>query len=84
LLSRTAPGYQLANAYVSVDDCATYCTDRGLTFGASPTTTGEQAIIRASAAIDGLYRDRFPGFKRNGRSQGWNGRARMPTTIQTN
>ena len=62
-------GLSTANAYVSVDDCATYCTDRGLTFGTSPTVTGEQAIIRASAAIDAIYRDQFPGDKRLGRAQ---------------
>jgi hypothetical protein len=62
-------GLSTSNAYVSVDDCSTYCTARGLTFGTSPTTTGEAAIIRASAAIDALYRSRFPGYKRNGRDQ---------------
>lgn len=58
-----------SNAYVSVDACASYCSDRGLTFGSSPTVTGEQAIIRASAAIDAIYREQFPGYKRNGRAQ---------------
>jgi hypothetical protein len=62
-------GLSNSDSYVSVDDCASYCTARGLSFGTSPTVTGEQAIIRASAAIDAIYRDRFPGFKRNGRAQ---------------
>lgn len=58
-----------ANAYVSVDDCAAYCDARGLTFGTSPTTAGEEAIIRATAAIDARYRGRFPGYRTNGRGQ---------------
>lgn len=62
-------GLSDSNAYVSVDDCVAYCTARGLTFGASPTTTGEQAIVRGSAAIDAIYRNTLPGFKRTGRAQ---------------
>ena len=58
-----------ANAYVSVDDCQAYCDARGLTFGASPTEVGEEAIIRATTAIDARYRGRFPGYKTNGRNQ---------------
>lgn len=69
IVVETGAGLSTSNAYCSVDDCSAYCTARGLTFGTSPTATGEQAIIRASAAIDGLYRTRFPGFKRNGRDQ---------------
>jgi hypothetical protein len=69
LIVEDGTGLSTANAYVSVDDCAAYCTDRGLAFGASPTVTGEQAIIRASTAIDAIYRDRFPGNKRKGRAQ---------------
>lgn len=58
-----------ANSYASVDVCAAYCTARGLAFGTSPTTTGEQALIRATAAIDAKYGPRFPGSRTNGRSQ---------------
>src|SRR5215208_3350644 len=58
-----------ANAYVSVDECAAYCDERGLAFGASPTLTGEQAIIRATEAIDATYGSRFPGYRTYGRDQ---------------
>lgn len=58
-----------ANAYVSLDDCSAYCSARGLTFVSSPSTTGEEAIIRATAAIDATYRGRFPGYKVSGRDQ---------------
>lgn len=58
-----------ANSYLSVDDANTYCSDRGLTFAASPTTLGEEALVRATAALDAMYRGRFPGYRTNGRSQ---------------
>lgn len=58
-----------ANAYVSLSDCADYCAARGLSFPSSPSEPGEQAIIRATAAIDAKYRARFPGSKLNGRAQ---------------
>lgn len=63
-------GIASANAYISVDDCNTYCADRGLTFATSPTSLGEQAIVRATAALDAMYRARFPGYRTDGRSQG--------------
>ena len=58
-----------ADAYVSVADCATYVTARGLTFPTSPVGPAEAAIIRATAAIDAMYRARFPGQRTNGRAQ---------------
>lgn len=63
-------GVEDANSYVSLDDCAAYCLARGLTFATSPSSLGEQALIRATAAIDSSYRGRFPGYKANFRSQG--------------
>lgn len=58
-----------ANSYVSVDDCAEYAAARGLTFVASPPVLAEQALVRATAALDATYRGAFPGYKTNGRSQ---------------
>lgn len=58
-----------ANSYASLDDCADYCAARGLTFPSSPSTLGEQALIRATAAIDAIYGGRFPGYKLDGREQ---------------
>jgi hypothetical protein len=62
-------GLANADAYVTVDYCADYCTERGLTFGTSPTLVGEQAIVRATAALDAIYRGRFSGYKTHGRDQ---------------
>ena len=59
-----------ANAYVSVADCAAYAADRGLTFPDSPSGIAEQAIVRASAAIDAKYGNRFPGERLKLRDQG--------------
>ena len=58
-----------ANSYVAVDDCKAYCDARGLTFSASPTAEGEQALIRATQAIDAMYGARYPGYRTNGRDQ---------------
>lgn len=69
LIVEDGSGLADANAYVSMDDCAEYCAARGLTFPSSPSAPGEQAIIRATAAIDARYRTRFPGTKVNGRAQ---------------
>lgn len=63
----TAP--EGANSYVTVDYAMAYCDARGLSFGTSPTTTGEQALIRATAALDAKYGSRYPGTKTNGREQ---------------
>jgi hypothetical protein len=62
-------GISDANAYVSLDFCITYCTDRGLTFSTSPSSLGEEAIVRATAALDAMYRFRFNGYKTHGRNQ---------------
>lgn len=65
----TGTGDADSDAYVSVADCATYATARGLTFPTSPAGPAEAAIIRATAAIDAMYRARFPGQRLNGRTQ---------------
>jgi hypothetical protein len=69
LVLEDGSGLSTANAYVSLNDCAAYCVDHGLTFVTSPSSLGEQAIIRATAAIDATYRGRFPGYKANLREQ---------------
>lgn len=65
----TGAGAGTSDAYVSVADCATYATARGLTFPTSPAGPAEAAIIRATAAIDAMYRARFSGQRLNGRAQ---------------
>lgn len=62
-------GTGLANAdsYVSGADCLTYCTNRGLTF--TNDAAGEQALRRATAAIDNRYRPRFVGYRSHRRLQ---------------
>lgn len=61
---------QAANSYVSLDDAAAYCTDRGLIFAASPSVLAEAALVRASLAIDSRYAVSYPGYRMNGRQQG--------------
>lgn len=58
-----------ADSYISVDDAGLYCTARGLTFADGADADKEAALRRATAALDAMYRSRFPGSKANGRSQ---------------
>lgn len=69
LIVEDGTGLAGANSYVSMDDCALYCADRGLSFATSPSATGEAALIRATEAIDAIYRGRFPGYRVRGRAQ---------------
>lgn len=59
-----------ANSYVSEDMADSYFDDRGNTTWTSSTGDKESALVRASAAIDATYRDRFPGYRTHGRDQG--------------
>lgn len=63
-------GVENADSYVSLDEAIEYCTSHGLTFSSSPSTLGEAALIRASAAIDARYGASYPGDRANGRDQG--------------
>ncbi len=56
-----------ANAYCDEDFLDTYTDDRAITLADGDA---EAAIIRASAAIDAIYRGRFPGYRTHGRRQG--------------
>lgn len=63
-------GIASADSYVSLNDAIEYCSDHGLTFSSSPSTLGEAALIRATAAIDARYGGSFPGYRKSGRDQG--------------
>jgi hypothetical protein len=65
----TGSGSASSDSYVSVSDAVTYAASRGLTFPASPADKAEQALRRATAWLDGRYRSRFPGQRKNGRDQ---------------
>ena len=57
-------GLSVSDSYVSLNDCATYCTSKGLTF--DPAASGaEAALRRATTWVDGKYRSRFPGYPTN-------------------
>lgn len=60
-----------ADAFVSVADCDTYCTNKGLTdwtgAASSPADEKEAAIRRATAYLSDSFR--WKGYKLNGRSQ---------------
>lgn len=64
-------GLAAADAFVSVADCTTYCTDHGLTdwTGAerSPPEDDEAAIRRATAWLSNAFT--WKGYRLNGRSQ---------------
>ena len=69
LVTEDGTGVAGANGYVTMEECAAYALAHGLTFTTSPSTTGETAIIRATAYIDAVYRMRFVGYKTHGRDQ---------------
>jgi hypothetical protein len=69
LVVEDGTGVALANAYVTLDEVSEYAAARGLTFPTSPSTDGEAAIVRATAAIDAMYRGRFSGYRTHGRLQ---------------
>ena len=57
-----------AESYVSVADCETYCTNRGLAFTGT-VDLQEQALRRATVWLDGAFRARYVGWRKEGRSQ---------------
>lgn len=57
-----------ANSYLDEAELEAYADDRGLTLAAG--ADAEQALVRASAALDALYRSRYPGVRAFGRDQG--------------
>lgn len=63
-------GLSTANSYVSESDADTYFDNRANTDWTDSTDDKEAALIRGSAAIDAIYRSRFPGWRVNGRDQG--------------
>lgn len=65
----TGAGISTANAYDSVANVSTYADDRGLTFSTDTTPNKEGAIVRATAALDAIYRGRFSGYRAQGRNQ---------------
>lgn len=73
LIVEDGTGVADANSYVSLDDCADYCTEQGLTFPASPSLPAEQAIVRATRSLDAQYESKYPGTRTFGRDQslGW-------------
>lgn len=66
-------GSETANSYVSVADADAYHALRGNSAWTETSTSPDQgkhaALVRATQAIDALYRGRWPGAKLNGREQ---------------
>jgi hypothetical protein len=54
-----------AQSYVSVADCTAYHAARGNAAwaAAASDTLREQALVRATAALDGMYAARWPGYR---------------------
>lgn len=57
------PGADDADSYVTLADAGAYATAKGLTFpvAGGATTAAEQALRRATTAVDAVYGPRFPG-----------------------
>lgn len=66
----TGAGLPLADAYADIATVKLYCDSRGLVFDDTNTITAEQSIVRATAYIDGTYRSKFIGQRKNKRAQG--------------
>lgn len=64
----TGAGLSTANSYVSVADFETFATDHGYTLSGT-STQKEQALVRATAYIDGTFRSMFGGVRTHGRDQ---------------
>lgn len=71
LVVEDGTGKANADSYVSLDDAAAYATSKGLTFPVSgaDATPAEQALRRATTWIDGRYRSRFTGYRKQLRDQ---------------
>lgn len=69
LIVEDGTGLPDADSYVSVEDAQSYADQRGLSFDASPEDVLEAALRRATVWIDGNYRTRFSGARKNGRNQ---------------
>lgn len=69
LIVEDGSGKPDAESYVSVSDCASYATARGLMFPAEPGANAEAALRRGTSWLDGVYRGSFPGRRKNGRAQ---------------
>lgn len=69
LVVEDGTGKSNAESYVSVSDCATYASARGLSFASSPVDLAEQALRRATAFIDGAYGSSFSGERLKHRDQ---------------
>jgi hypothetical protein len=69
LIVEDGSGKPDAESYVSVSDCASYATARGLTFPVEPAANAEAALRRGTSWLDATYRGSFPGRRKNGRAQ---------------
>ncbi len=58
-----------ADAYVSRDAVAAYATANGHLWVPESGDLADAAVRRATRWVDGRYRSRFPGWKRDGRAQ---------------
>lgn len=57
-------GLLAANSYASVSEADAYFSDRGnATWGDADADVKEQALVRSSSALDGMFGDRWPGVR---------------------
>lgn len=93
LIVETGAGAYDSETYASTDTAAAYADANGLTFviTGDDLTLAEQALRRGTKWLDAYFRDRFPGWKTNGRNQalewprtGAYDNATLPQTIGQN
>lgn len=68
----TGTGSPTSESYETIENAAAYAAARGLSFsisGAPAIALAEQAMRRATTWLDGAYRGRFSGWRKNRREQ---------------
>jgi hypothetical protein len=65
----TGAGLTDSTSYVSEDDADSYFEDRATSAWTDSTEDKEAALIRATQALDAIYRKRYPGTRTLGRAQ---------------
>jgi hypothetical protein len=69
LIVEDGAGRADAESYVDLSSADVYATAHGLTFPIDPAEPAERALRRATSWIDGVYRTRFTGFRKELRVQ---------------
>ena len=69
LIVEDGTGLAYAESYLSIEDASAYAKAHGSSFPINASDEAEAALRRATAWVDAKYRNSFPGYRTNGRSQ---------------